>query len=171
MNDAFVVRASESGGDLRAVAQDGFRRDADVSAEGAKSFAFDQLHDDVKFAVGLGDFVDGADVGVSERRGGAGFVKQILAGGGVEAGVLLDDFQGDIAMEDFVKCAVDDAHSAFANLFGNAVMADDLTDQGRVPPRNMLMRVWRCVNEAKFMVEVSLNFWRIVSRLKKFKLT
>ncbi len=147
MNDAFVMCAAKSGGDLRAIAQDGFRRDADVSAEGAKSFAFDQLHDDVKFAVGLGDFVDGADVGVGERRGGAGFVEEILAGGGVEAGVLLDDFERDIAMEDFVKCAVDDAHSAFANLFGNTVMADDLTDQRLLLVSPMLMRAWRCVNE------------------------
>jgi len=67
---------------------------------------------------------------------------QILAGRRVEAGVLLDDFQGDIAMEDFVKCAVDDAHSAFANLFGNAVMTDDLTDQRTLLVRPMLMRAW-----------------------------
>ena len=165
MNDAFVVRSSESGGDLDAVTEDGFRRDADVSTEGAESFAFDQFHDDVEFAVGFGDFVDGADVGVGERRGGPGFVEEILAGGGVEAGVFFDDFERDIAMEDFVKCAVDDAHSAFANLFGNAVMADDLTDQGRVPPRNMLMRAWRCVNEGEFMVERQFEFlaYRVTS--------
>ncbi len=147
MNDAFVVRAAESGGDLCAVAQDGFRSDADVSAEGAQGFAFDQLHDDVELAVGFGDFVNGADVGVGEGRGCARFVEQILAGGGIEAGVFLDDFQRDIAMEDFVKCAVDDAHSAFANLFGNAVMADDLTDQRLLLVSPMLMRAWRCVNE------------------------
>ena len=88
-------------------------------------------------------------------------MEEILAGGGVEGGVFLDDFQRDIAMEDFVKCAVDDAHSAFANLFGNAVMADDLTDQGRVPPRNMLMRAWRCVNEAAS--SMSAKVWRSFS--------
>ncbi len=147
MNDVFVMCAAKSGGDLRAVAQDGFRRDADVSAEDAEGFAFDELHDYVEFAIGFGDFVDGADIWVGEGRGGAGFVEEILTGCGVEAGVFLDDFERDISMEDFVKCAVDDAHSAFANLFGNAVMADDLTDQRFLLVSPMLMRAWKCVNE------------------------
>ena len=61
-------------------------------------------------------------------------------------------------MEDFVKCAVDDAHSALANFFGNAVMADDLTDQRLLLVSPMLMRAWRCVNELE---GVSVpNVWR-----------
>ena len=83
MNDAFVVGAAESGGDLRAVAQDRFRGDPDVSAEGADGFAFNELHDDVEFAVGFGDFVDGADIRVGEGRRGTSFVEEILAGRGV----------------------------------------------------------------------------------------
>ena len=66
MDDAFIVRAGKRAGDLDAVAQDGFGRQAAVTTECAQGFAFDQFHHDVEFAVGFADFVDRADIGMSE---------------------------------------------------------------------------------------------------------
>ena len=77
-------------------------------------------------------------------------MKEILIREWVCAGVLLDDFQSDIAVQDFVKRAVDDAHSAFADFVSDAVMAEDLTDQ-KGAPRNvsMLRREMRGVNASR----------------------
>src|SRR5262249_22660876 len=129
VDDAFVVCAGQGGGDLGTVAQNGFRWKPCGSAQGAEGFAFDELHDDVELAFGFGDFVDGADVRMSQGRRSASFLEKVLIGGGVETGFFLDNFQGYIAMEGFIKSAIDDAHSAFADFVEDAVMAEDLTDQ------------------------------------------
>ena len=80
MNDAAVMSASQCAGNLNAIAQDRLGRQSASRAHGAQRLALDQLHHDVEFAVGLANFVDGADVGMSERRRSAGFVEQVLPG-------------------------------------------------------------------------------------------
>ena len=81
MRDAAVVRARQGGGDLNAVAQHDLWRQSDAAAHLAQALAFDQFHNDVEVALRLANFVDGADVGMSERRGGACFVEKRVAGG------------------------------------------------------------------------------------------
>ena len=77
MNDASVMSAGECAGNLHAIAQDRLRRQSGIRAHGVQRLALDQLHHDVEFALGLANFVDGADVGMSESRRGARLVEQI----------------------------------------------------------------------------------------------
>ena len=81
----------------------------------------------IKLAADL-DFVDGADIGMVERRGGPGFVQQKFCGGGVGRGVFGDDFDGPVALEHLVARAVDGAHAAFAELGEDAIVPEHVVD-------------------------------------------
>jgi hypothetical protein len=48
-------------------------------AQIAQRLAFDKLHHDIELAVGLTNFVDGANVGMIKRRRSPRFVQQTLA--------------------------------------------------------------------------------------------
>ena len=78
--------------------------------------ALHQLHHDIQRAFALSDFVDGADVGMGKGGRCPGFMKQILAGGGIHGRIFLDDFHGHVTMQHFVVGAIDDPHPPFANL-------------------------------------------------------
>ncbi len=70
--------------------------------------------------VGVGDFVDGADVGVVEGGGGFGFAAEAFESLRVGGEGVGEKFQGDEAIEESVLGFVDDAHSAAAETFEDA---------------------------------------------------
>ena len=74
------------------------------------------LHHDEVEAVGLGDVVDGDDVGVVERRGRLGLLHETPLALRVGHLVGGEDLDGDEAVEVGVAGLVDDAHAAFAEL-------------------------------------------------------
>src|SRR5271167_904762 len=122
MNDTPVMSAHERTGNLNAIAHDRLWRQPHLSAHRAQRLAFDQLHYDVEVAVRLADFVDSADVGMSERRRGTRFMEQFLACRCIQASAFLDNFQGHIAVQDFVMSAIDNPHSSFPNLRHDTAM-------------------------------------------------
>ena len=128
MNDPSIVGAREGAGNLRTVAHHGARGQARILAEDAQRLALDQLHHDVEFAIGLADFVDGADVGMSERRRSTRFVEQTLAFRGIKTSTLVNNFYGDITVQDFVISAIDNPHSSFPDLGDNPIMTEFLSD-------------------------------------------
>ena len=115
----------------------------DLEAGGAlgdelvEALAGDVLHDDVGFMIcialgtacaafggGFADFVDGADVGVVDGGGEAGFAElgdAHLLGGEVAA---LEEFEDDGALEEGVVGKVDDAAAAGADLADELVLLD-----------------------------------------------
>ena len=135
MNDSPVMSADQCAGNLNTATDNCFRRQSRVAAHFVERLAFDEFHDDVEFAFGLANVVDGADVGMRKRRRGARFVKKILTAGGAQTGIFLDDFYGNVALKRFVIGAIDDAHSAFANLCLDTTMAEDLTNHRMLPLR------------------------------------
>ena len=48
-----------------------------------------------------------------------------------QQGIILDKY---FAMQDFVVSTIDDAHAAFSDLGGDAIVAENLADQGTQPP-------------------------------------
>ena len=74
-------------------------------------------------------FVDGANVGMSERRRCASFMKEILAGRGAQADLFIDNLYGNIAAQNIVISAIDNPHSSFPDLGNNLVMTQFLADQ------------------------------------------
>ena len=72
------------------------------------------------------DFVDGADVGVIEGGGGAGFAAKALEGLRVVGDFVGEKFQGDEAAEFGVFGFEDHAHAAAADFVEDAVVGDSL---------------------------------------------
>ena len=93
--------------------------------------AVEKFHGDEGAAVIFTDVVDGADIRVIERGGGAGFTLEPIERLGIVSEIVGKKFESDEAAEASVFSFVDDAHSAAAEFFDDAVMRDGLADQGR----------------------------------------
>jgi hypothetical protein len=89
------------------------------------------LHGDEGMAVLFIDLVNGADVGMVERGGRAGFALEALQGAGIAGGVFGEKFEGDHAAESHVFSLIDDAHASSAQLLQDAIVRDDLVGHPR----------------------------------------
>ena len=130
VDDAFGVSGVERVGDVDGDFEKAIEREQAGAEEGFEIRAFEILHDDVGEAVLRADFVDGADVGMVERRGGAGFAAETLEGLRIVGGFGRKKFQRDEAAELDVFGFVDDTHASATNAFENAV-----TGQGSAKER------------------------------------
>ena len=81
-------------------------------------------------ALVLADVVDGADVGVVERGGGARLAAEARQRGGVAGHLFGQELERDLAAEPGVDGAVDDAHAAAAELVEDSIVGDRAADQG-----------------------------------------
>ena len=79
-----------------------------------------------------GDVVDDDDVRVAEGRGGLGLLDEAASALGVGDLAGRQDLDGDGPVEVGVDGLVDGAHAAFADLFGDPVMKDRLSDQAGI---------------------------------------
>src|SRR6185437_12971433 len=95
-----------------------------------ESAAFQQLHNHEVTAVLAADFVDGADVGMVERRGSAGLALKSLQSLWVARQLFREELQSDAPPQGEVLGLIDHAHPATAELLQNAVMGDGLTNHG-----------------------------------------
>ncbi len=92
--------------------------------------AVEEFHGDEGLAGVLANVVNGADVGVTERRGRAGFPFEALEGLRVVSEIVGKKFESDKTAEARVFGFVDDAHSTAAEFIDDAVVRDGLADQG-----------------------------------------
>jgi len=76
------------------------------------------------------NFVDGADVGMVERGGSASFAAKTFQGLCIAGEFVRQELQSDETAEFGVFGFVDDAHSATAEFFDDAVMRNCLAEQG-----------------------------------------
>jgi hypothetical protein len=134
VDDALGVGVVEAFGSLaEELEDDGGSGGADLVEQGGESAPGDVLHGDEGdgFAgahFGVADLVDGDDVGMGEPAGGLGFALEALlhvaALGFVGDVVEFDGLEGDVAADDGVEAAVDDAHAAAAELLTHFVGAE-----------------------------------------------
>ena len=113
--------------------------------------ALQKFHSDEGLAVLFADIVDGADVGVIERRGGLSFPFKTGEGLGIFGDVVGEEFQSDKATKACVFGFVDNAHASAAEFFQNAVMREGLADERRgIRHRTLILGLERRrVNTAK----------------------
>ena len=78
----------------------------------------------------LADFVDGANIRVIQRGGGAGFAAETFERLRIADEIFGKKFESDEAAEFGVFGFVDDAHAAAAEFFSDAVMGDGLAERG-----------------------------------------
>ncbi len=131
VHDALRVRRVEAVGDLDADLQelrdlDG--PDGDAVLEG---LALEQFHGDERPVLELPDVVNGADVGMVERRCRARFAAEPLDRLGVPGDVVREELQRDVPAEPCVPGLVDHAHPAAAELFQDGVVGDGAAEDGR----------------------------------------
>src|SRR3981081_4293115 len=84
----------------------------------------------------LFDGMNGANAGMIERGGGAGFAEEAFERLRIAVRVLREEFQSDAAAELGVFGFVDDAHAAAAKLAEDFVMGDGFVEHGREAKRN-----------------------------------
>ena len=128
MDDAFGVGGIEAVGNFDGEREQGFvvqRLAADQMLEG---HAIEKLHGDEGLVAVLADFVDGADVGMVQGGGGAGFAAKALEGLRDRATDRRAEISGRRSGRVGVLGLVDHAHAAAAEFFDDAVVRDGLAD-------------------------------------------
>ena len=88
-----------------------------------------QLHDQKRLSLVLTEVVDGADVGVVERRGGARLALKALEGLAVLGHLRGQELDRHLAAEIGVLGLIDDPHAATSQLGDDSVVGNGLTDQ------------------------------------------
>lgn len=129
MNDVARVGGGESGGDLHEEVK-GFakweRAGVQVLREGLTVVI---SHDDEELAIGsFVDAVNDADIRMVESRSGAGFAEETFAIRIVGEKIVRKKLQRDGSFQLQVERLVNDAHTAGAEFFQNAIVGDRLAD-------------------------------------------
>jgi hypothetical protein len=135
MHDAFAVRGVERVGNLRCQFKELLKRDRAVGEAMLERFAGEHLHHNEVASTGLGDFVDGADIRMIQRRRRTRLAAEALERQRVFRHLVRKKFQRDAAAKAQVLGLVDHTHAASAELLHDAVVGDGLVDHGRTNGR------------------------------------
>ncbi len=128
MHDALGVRRIERIGDFDRQRQQRLvveRTPGDAVLEGR---ALKKLHRDEGLSLVPPDFVDGADIGMVQRRSRPCLAAKAFQRLRVACQIVRKEFQGNKAAEFGVLSFVDDAHPAAAQLFEDVITGDRLPD-------------------------------------------
>src|ERR1019366_6767111 len=87
--------------------------------------AIEEFHGNERSTVLLVNVVDGADVGMVQRRGGASFAPEALQRQPVVSQIVGKKLEGDETAETRVLGLVDHTHPPAANLLQNAVVRSE----------------------------------------------
>ena len=124
MDDAFLVRRGQPGGDRHAVVDGLPCHEGAVAEQVAQRLPLQELADDVGLTVVRTDVVDGDDVGVIERRRGLCFLREPAQAVGIDRVVGPQDLDGDSATQPLVSGAINFAHAPTAEEIANPVGTD-----------------------------------------------
>ena len=128
VNNALAVRGLQSFGDFDGEREQAFDVHGTAGDAMLQGYAVQKFHGNERLLAVLADFVDGADVGMIESRGGACLAAEALQRLRVARHFVGQEFEGDEAAEVGVFGLVDDAHAAAAELVDDAVVRDGLAD-------------------------------------------
>jgi hypothetical protein len=131
MNDPLGVRGIERVGDLNTQLDENLEIDRTAADAMLQRLAFEPLHHDEMLALVLADVVDGADVRVVERGGGAGFALKPLDGLWIAGQLRWQKLQRDASAEANVFRLINHTHPAAAKLVDDAIVGDGLADHDR----------------------------------------
>src|SRR6516165_11154566 len=130
MDDARSVGGIKRVGDVNAQRQDGLDLQRLATDAVFDRHAFQILHRYKRLTSLLPDFVDGADVGMVQGGGRAGFAAKSFQSLWVFRKVIRKEFESNVAAKFGVFGLIDHTHSATTKLFDNAVVRDGLADEG-----------------------------------------
>src|SRR5208283_4721248 len=128
VDDAFCVGRIERVGDLDGKSEQNVGLDGPAADAMLQRGAVKKLHGNEGVALVLADLVNGANVGMVEGGGGAGFAAKTLEGLRILGEVVGEKLKSDEATEFGVFSFVDHAHAAAAMFFDDAVVRNGLAD-------------------------------------------
>ena len=131
VDNAFAVRGIESICDLDGELEKLLKGNRSGLQPLLERLPGQEFHGDEVLAFFFADVVDRADIGMVQRRGGAGFAAKAFERLGIASEVVRKEFEGDVAAEADVFGFINHAHSATAEFFQDAVMADGFADHPR----------------------------------------
>jgi hypothetical protein len=129
MDDALAVGGVEAVGHVDGESEETLEFQGAAVDGVFERLAVEKFHGDEGFAIGVADFVDGADVGMVQGGGGFGFAAETFESLRIGGERFGKKFQSDEAIKESVLGFVDDAHSAAAETFENAEVRDGLSDE------------------------------------------
>ncbi len=132
MHDAVLVRCGKRGRNLRRVLERLRRRHRTTSDQRVEARAVDQLHRDERRAVVFVDLVDGDDVRMVERGGGARFLDEAAMPIDIGRGIGRQHLDRHRPSEPRVVGGIDHAHAAASDLGVDAVMRNLTRHSGRI---------------------------------------
>jgi hypothetical protein len=130
VDDALGMSGIESVGDLDRVSEELIELDRAADDDVLEGGAIEKLHGDESFAGVFADVVNGADIRVVERGGGAGFALEALQRLGVVGDVFGEEFESYEAAKAGVFGFVHHAHAAADEFFDDAIVRNRLAGQG-----------------------------------------
>jgi len=126
-----LFRGLKSEGYLVGDGEDLFFRERPAPGHGPfEALAFEEFHDEIKSSVGAADGVDFDDVGVVHLGGEPGFIFEGQDAVFVVAVFLVEDLDGDLAVEDGIPANEDDAHPADGIAAGEFISTEFAFDAG-----------------------------------------
>ena len=132
MDDLLGVRGLECIRDFDGQAEQQAQFDGTEGDAVFQRAAFQKLHRDKRLVFVLPDFVDGADVGMVQSRGCAGFAPEAFESLRVVREFVGKKFKGNETPELGVFSLVNHAHPATAQLVHDAIVRDGLADHACV---------------------------------------
>ena len=122
VDDAFFVRGIQGVGGLDTDAHQIVHRNRAAADPLAQRLALQQFHGDEVMAVGFVHLMNGADVGMAERRGRPGFAQEALHRGRVGHQVWRQTLERDLASQTRIFGAIHHSHTARSQRVQEPVM-------------------------------------------------
>jgi len=158
MDDAGGVGGVEAVGNLDAPIEERFDVERAAGDIVFQSLAVEKFHGDEVAAFEFVNFVDGANIRVIQGGGGLRFTLETFQSLRVAGEIFGEKFERDEAAELGVFGFVDDAHSAAAEFFQDAVVGDGLADH------RLFMRRSDWAHMLGYGVRTSQREWKIGAR-------
>src|ERR1700680_3631979 len=95
-----------------------------------KSAALQQFHRDESLALTLINFINGADIGMIERRRHASFTAKTFQALRIVSYIFRQELQSHESAQASVFGLINNAHPAATKLLNNSIMSDGLANHG-----------------------------------------
>jgi len=141
MDDAALVRARDAGRDLARDVEELRRLERATMEALRQCFPFAVLHDEIRSAIGLADFVDGGNVRMPDGRRCPRLAHETRAALFGHEIFGAEDFERDGALESGVASEVNSTHPASAQNANDLKAIERLRDFRHGPPADSTMRV------------------------------
>ena len=137
VDNSLAVRGVERIGNFNGQGKQAIEFHRPCADQMLQRLAAEAFHHDEHMSFVLADFVDGADVGMIQRRCGTSLASKTFKGLGIGGRIIGEKLERDETSQLGVFGFINHAHATAAQEFNDAVVRDGLADHGkRLPARS-----------------------------------